>query len=155
MKHITRAAAIFSMIAALAACSSQDTDPAPPASVTITGASVVAQVDGDPYIAMTVTTSTADQLSAAEVDPQTVADSVELTAAGPEPAAPTGGDPAPITPGDPIDSVELAAGQPTTFGPGAYGMWLTEPKKLKKDSTITITLTLKEAGPVVVQAPVR
>lgn len=153
-RHPALAVAVVTM-ALLTACSGQEDELAPPATISITGASVVTQADGDPYVTMTVTTSAADQLTAAEVDAKTVAKSVELATPGPDPSAATGGDPAPITPGDPVDFVDLPAGQATTFGPGAYGMWLAEAKQLEQGSTVTITLILKDAGQVVVQAPVR
>lgn len=143
------------LMVTLTACSSSSDDATPPASISITGASVVTQAEGDPYVDLTVTTSADDTLTGVTVDPQTVAESVQLTSSDREPTPGSSISPAPLTPGTRIDSVELAAGQPTTFGPGAYGMWLTNPKKLAKDSTVTITLTLEGAGDVSVQAPVR
>lgn len=142
------------MIGALAACSSQEDAPAPPASISITGASVVTQEGGDPFVTMDLTVSAPDQLTAVEVGAD-IAESVQLTDPGPESIAPTDEDPAPIVAGVPIDAVALSAGDPTTFGPGSYGMWLIGPKELEAESTITITLTLQDAGPVVVEAPVR
>ena len=48
----------------------------------------------------------------------------------------------------------MSGGQATTFGPGSYGMWLSNPKKLKTGLTVTITLNMEKAGEIRVQAPI-
>lgn len=123
------------------------------ATVSITGAYVVLQPPGDPFITMNVTTSSDDRLTSAKVDPATVASGVVLT--DPSVTASTDPKPGPFTPGTTIDAVALVGGKVTSFGPGGYGMWLSKPKKLKKNSTVSITLTLENSGELVVQAPVR
>ena len=124
-------------------------------SVAINGASVVAQPGDNPaYVIMTLTTTGTDQLTSAAVDPDKVAKAVILTA--PTTVAPPkpGEDMAPLSPSGPIDSIPLTSAQATTFGPGSYGMWLSNPKKLKTGSTITITLNMEKVGEMQVQAPV-
>lgn len=123
------------------------------ATVSITGASVVLQPKGDPFITMNLTTSANDRLTAAEVDPETVASGIVLTEPAPAPSAEA--EPGPFVPGTTIDAVGLEGGKETSFGPGGYGMWLSKPKKLKEGSTVTITLTLEDSGKLTVQAPVR
>jgi copper(I)-binding protein len=160
MRRPAGIAAVVSMLAVLTqltACSSQvpvpDRTDVP--SVAINGASVVAQTGDNPaYVTMTLTTSGTDQLTSAAVDPDKVAKAVILTA--PTTVAPPkpGVDMAPLSPSEPIDSIPLTSAQATTFGPGSYGMWLVNPKKLKTGSTITITLNIEKAGEIQVQAPV-
>jgi copper(I)-binding protein len=160
MKRHAAFAVVMATMAAISGCtgssnSVDDSEPTPPASVSITGATVVTQTGGDPYVSMMITTSSDDRLTAVEVDPEAVAGSVVLAESGAEPTPNAAGEPAPFTPGRTVDGIDLSAGEATAFGPGSYGIWLSEQKDLAADSTVTITLTLQDAGELTVEAPVR
>jgi copper(I)-binding protein len=153
-------AATLSMLALLtplSACSSQAPTPdrTDVPSVAIGGAAVVTQAGDNPaYVTMTVTTTGADQLKSAAVDPAKAAKAVILTAPTTVHPPKPGENMEPLRPSEPIDSIPLTGGQAITFGPGSYGMWLSKPKKLKTGSTVTITLNMEKAGEIQVQAPV-
>jgi hypothetical protein len=154
---IAAALSVLAVVTPLTACSNQGPSPdsADMPAVAILGASVVKQTrDNPPYVTMTLTTSSNDRLKSAAVDPDKVAKAVVLTAPTALTPPKPGEDIDPLTPTEPIDSIPLTGGQATTFGPGSYGMWLSDPRKLKTGSSVTITLNMEKAGEVRVQAPV-
>ncbi len=158
-RHAGMAAAlsIFAVMTPLTACSNQGPTPdtANMPTVAISGASVIMQEnDNSPYVTMTLTTSSTDRLKSAAVDPDKVAQKVILTAPTAVTPPKPGEKAKPLSPSEPIDSIPLTGAQATTFGPGSYGMWLSNPKKLKTGLTVTITLNMEKAGEVRVQAPI-
>jgi copper(I)-binding protein len=154
---IAAALSILAVMTPLTACSNHGPSPdsADIPTVAISGASVVAQNrDNSPYVTMTLTTSSSDRLKSAAVDPDKVAQKVILTAPTAVTPPKPGENVEPLSPSEPIDSIPLTGAQATTFGPGSYGMWLSNPKKLKTGLTVTITLNMEKAGEISVQAPV-
>lgn len=119
--------------------------------VSVSGASVQLQ-DGEPFVGMTVAASQQDVLI--EVSGSDVGE-VRLTSptAQSTPSAPTKGVPV-FMGGEAIDRVDVPGGQPVTFGPGGYGLFLPS-LKAKDDEPVTLQLVFENAGTVLVTAAVR
>ena len=118
-------------------------------SVSVTGATIVRQAGGDPFVAMNMTSSQADRITGVRVDAAVITDVLMTSAQALPSASPQPGAATPtVTPGEMIDGIDLAAGQQAAVGPGSYGIWLQDPKKLKKGGTVTLTFILEHAGQV-------
>ncbi|MFM7684543.1 MAG: copper chaperone PCu(A)C [Actinomycetota bacterium] len=163
--RLTSALAIATAVVALAvftmACG--DGDEAPGASLEVTGqwarTSPAGATSGAAYL--TITSPVDDTLTGVEVD-ASVAETAEMhetTMATGTTMAGMGSETTMAGMGEmtmqPVASIELPAGVAVAMKPGGYHvmlMGLTEP--LEQGGSITLTLTLRNAGAVVVTVPV-